>query len=76
MHFQNICPSIFIFPNGYMNVITLNDLARHLNGDLFYYDDINSAHKNFFYDLKDVLERDYAWEAVFRIRPSMGWRIR
>ena len=59
-----------------MNVITMNDLARHLNGDLFYYDDINNAHKNFFYDLKDVLEREYAWEAVFRIRPSIGWRIR
>lgn len=38
MYFQFICPSIFVVPNNYMNIYTINQLVTYLNGDLFYYD--------------------------------------
>lgn len=33
------------------------------------------SEQSFFYDLKNVLIKDYTWEAVFRIRISKGWQI-
>ncbi|CAD8181115.1 unnamed protein product [Paramecium pentaurelia] len=76
MYFQFICPSIFVIPNNYMNIYTINQLATYLNGDLFYYDDPTVYTTRFRNDLKEVLSRDYAWESVFRIRTSVGWKIK
>lgn len=39
MHFQYICPSIFIIPSGFNNLFTISQLVKYLNGDVFYYDD-------------------------------------
>ncbi|CAK89473.1 unnamed protein product (macronuclear) [Paramecium tetraurelia] len=76
MYFQFICPSIFVIPNNYMNIYTINQLATYLNGDVFYYDDPTVYTTKFRNDLKEVLSRDYAWESVFRIRTSAGWKIK
>ncbi|CAK70402.1 unnamed protein product (macronuclear) [Paramecium tetraurelia] len=76
MYFQFICPSIFVVPNNYMNIYTINQLATYLNGDVFYYDDPTVYTTKFRNDLKEVLSRDYAWESVFRVRTSVGWKIK
>lgn len=31
--------SIFVFADEYRNLITIGELARYLNGDIFYYSD-------------------------------------
>ncbi|CAD8096099.1 unnamed protein product [Paramecium sonneborni] len=76
MYFQYICPSIFVVPAGFMNLYTINQLATYLNGDLFYYDDPTVYTTRFKNDLKEILSRDYAWESVFRIRTSIGWKVK
>ncbi|CAK76196.1 unnamed protein product (macronuclear) [Paramecium tetraurelia] len=39
MHLNCICSSIFVLPCGFNNVVTLNQLVKFLNGDIFFYDD-------------------------------------
>ncbi|CAD8096688.1 unnamed protein product [Paramecium sonneborni] len=76
MHLNYICPSIFIVPAGFNNVGTLNQLVKYLNGDMFYYDDLTICTQRFYYDFLGVLGKDYTWESVFRIRLSIGWKIK
>ena len=76
MHQNYISPSIFVIPSGFNNVITLNQLVKFLNGDIFYYDDPTIYTQKFYYDLIAVLSKDYTWESVFRIRLSIGWKIK
>ncbi|CAD8171840.1 unnamed protein product [Paramecium octaurelia] len=76
MHFNYISPSIFVLPCGFNNVGTLNQLVKFLNGDIFYYDDPTIQAQKFYYDLRAILEKDYTWESVFRIRTSIGWKIK
>ncbi|CAD8128338.1 unnamed protein product [Paramecium sonneborni] len=76
MHLNYICPSIFIVQSGFNNVGTLNQLVKYLNGDMFYYDDPITYSQKFYYDFYAVLRREYTWESVFRIRLSIGWKIK
>ena len=39
MHINFINTSIFIYSETYKNALTLGELARYLNGDIFYYYD-------------------------------------
>ncbi len=39
MHVNFINVSIFIFSEAYKNAITMCELARYLNGDIYYYND-------------------------------------
>ncbi|CAD8167868.1 unnamed protein product [Paramecium pentaurelia] len=76
MHLNYICPSIFIIPCGFNNIGTLNQLVKFLNGDIFFYDDPTIYTQKFYYDFRAILDRDYTWESVFRIRSSIGWKIK
>ena len=35
----------------------------------------NKLGVRFYYDLRNVLSRDYTWESVFRLRVSTGWKV-
>ena len=67
--------NMFIFSNEYRNAVTLGELARHLNGDLYYYTEGSERNYKFYYDLRNSLLREYTWESVFRVRASAGWKI-
>ncbi|KAL4457088.1 hypothetical protein ABPG74_014726 [Tetrahymena malaccensis] len=83
-HFRNICsemhinfinPSIFIFSDTFKNAITIGELARFLNGDIYYYYDKLTRQQQLEQDLKYSLEKSMSWESVFRIRITQGFRV-
>ena len=76
-HMQ-MCCDLFIFTHGrnqYKNLQTFADLARKSSGNLYYYPDFQSRSMGlkFQNELWHNLTRKTAWEAVFRIRTSLGW---
>lgn len=54
----------------------MSDLARKSNGSLFFYQDFNqyTDGMKFTNELYNALTRANAWEAVFRIRTSNGFK--
>ena len=54
----------------------MSDLARLSNGNLFYYPEFNyyTTGLKFTNELYTSLTRQNAWEAVFRIRTSVGFK--
>lgn len=60
----------------YKNLHTFGDLAKKSNGSLFYYPEFNaySHGMKFTNDLNTCLTRSHAWESVFRIRTSAGFK--
>ena len=54
----------------------MSDLSRKSNGSLYYYPDFDqyTDGMKFTNELYNALTRQYAWEAVFRIRTSAGFR--
>jgi len=67
--------SLFIMSNSYKNLITMGELARYLNGDIYYYPEGPERNHKFYFEFKNSLLREYTWESVFRIRISAGWKI-
>ena len=45
MHINFINPSIFIYSETFKNALNLGELARYLNGDIFYYYDKTTRSK-------------------------------
>ena len=54
----------------------MSDLARKSNGSLFFYPDFNqyTDGMKFTNELYNAMTRQNAWEAVFRIRTSNGFK--
>lgn len=76
-HMQMTC-DLFVFTHGkgqYKNLQTFSDLARKSSGSLFYYPEytLRSHSLKFSNELYHSLTRKTAWEAVFRIRTSLGY---
>lgn len=70
---------MFVFShakNQFKNLVTLSELARSSNGNLFYYPEFDQTQHGlkFTNELYHVLTRQMAWESVFRVRISNGWR--
>ena len=70
---------MFVFTKGkgeFKNLQTLSDLARKSNGSLFFYPDFKEYEDGlkFTNELYNTLTRANAWEAVFRIRTSAGFK--
>ena len=61
--------------NSFRNLQTFQDLSRLSNGNLFYYPEFeyNTGGMKFTNELYLSLTRANAWEAVFRIRTSIGY---
>ena len=61
--------------NSFKNLHTFSDLSRLSNGNLFYYPEYeyNQTGLKFTNELYNSLTRANAWEAVFRIRTSIGY---
>lgn len=76
MHLSFINPSIFLFSDTFANSITITELAKFLNGDIFYYPNNEMTVRKFYYDLLSVMTKDYTWESVFRLRVSTGFRLK
>ena len=77
-HSQISC-EIYLFTQGknqYKNLQTFSDLARYSSGNLYHYADFNarSHSTKFQHELWTNLTRKLAWEAVFRVRLSHGYR--
>ncbi|KRX08468.1 Zinc finger, Sec23/Sec24-type [Pseudocohnilembus persalinus] len=82
-HFKNLCnelhiafitASIFCFSNNFKNLINLGEMVRYLNGEIYNYHETPNRLQQFYYDFKSVLSKDIAWESVFRVRISPGWK--
>ena len=87
MFFQNeasnlahsqVSVDLFVFTIGkgvYKNLQTMSDLARFSSGNLFYYPEYEyyGSGLKFSNELYNSLTRSCAWEAVFRIRTSLGF---
>ena len=57
--------------------MTLSDIAKNSSGNLYYYPEFNPRMHmtKFTNELYHALTRRMAWEAVFRIRLSHGFKI-
>lgn len=75
LHIAFVTASIFSFSNNYRNIVNLADLSRYLNGEIYTYHDNPNRLQQFYYDFKSVLNKDIAWESVFRVRCSPGWKV-
>ena len=69
---------LFVFTHGknqYKNLQTFADLARKSSGNLYYYPEFSgrTLGLKFTNELYHALTRKNAWEAVFRIRTSLGY---
>lgn len=76
-HLQ-ISVDLFLFTHGkghFKNIFTFAELAKKSSGNLFFYPDYNqySHGMKFTNELYTNLTRANAWEAVFRIRTSLGF---
>lgn len=76
MHHNFITCYFFIFSSSFKNIVTLGDVVKYTSGELYYYPDGRPERNHkFFYEFKNCLAKETAWEAVFRLRISAGWRI-
>lgn len=76
MHPHFYKPSIFVIGNAWKNIVTLQQLARHLDGEIYVYPiNVKTPEATFYYDFKSSLQKHISWEAVFRIRVTSGWRF-
>jgi len=75
---SHISVDLFVFSQGrsYKNLVTFADLAKYSCGNLYFYPDFNAKNHSFKFsnELYHCLTRRTAWEAVFRIRISTGFR--
>jgi len=67
--------NLFVFSKDYRNLVTIAELPRYLNGDVYYYPEGPERSYKFYYELRNSLSREYTWESVFRVRISSGWKI-
>lgn len=74
---SQICVDLFLFPYSYIDVATMEELARYSSGTLHTY--VGYTPKNdaerFQSDLKHTLLRPTAFESVMRVRCTKGMRI-
>eukprot|EP00475_Leptophrys_vorax_P021293 TRINITY_DN29000_c0_g1_i3.p1 TRINITY_DN29000_c0_g1~~TRINITY_DN29000_c0_g1_i3.p1 ORF type:complete len:703 (-),score=177.78 TRINITY_DN29000_c0_g1_i3:17-2125(-) len=68
---------ILAFPDSYMDIATLGELAQYSGGQLLYYPGFNEVRdaERVSYDIYRILTREQSWEAVFRVRASRGLKI-
>lgn len=76
---KQISVDLFVFSLGkgmYKNLITLSDLARNSSGNLYFYPEFNPRMHmtKFTNELYHTMTRKMAWESVFRIRLSHGFK--
>ena len=77
---QQISLDMFVFVQPgqqiYKNLATMGDLPKFASGNLYYYPGFNARTHGmkFSNELYDNLTRKIAWEAVFRIRLSEGFK--
>jgi hypothetical protein len=69
---------LFLFSHGkgsFKNVATFSELSKKSNGNFFYYPEYNQYQHGmkFTNELYMNITRSNAWEAVFRIRTSLGF---
>ena len=78
MAHSQISIDLFVFTIGkgvYKNLSTMGDLAKFSSGNLYYYPEYEyyQSGLKFSNELYNCLTRACAWEAVFRIRTSLGF---
>nr|XP_039252028.1 protein transport protein Sec24C-like [Styela clava] len=73
---QACCVDLFLFPNQYIDIATIGQVAQATGGDIFKYNffrpevDGERFIKNLAYDI----ERDIVFDAILRVRTSAGIR--
>ena len=74
---QQICVEMFVACSGYADVATLGCLPKFTGGNMHYYPNFHHARDGdrLAADIRRVLTRETAWEAVARVRVSAGCRI-
>ena len=74
---ENISCDIFVTAETQINTFTLNQLCEYTNGNLYFYKNFNIDihYKNIFNQIRRVLSRPIAWEAVNRVRFSNNYKI-
>ncbi|EGR29097.1 sec23 sec24 trunk domain protein, partial [Ichthyophthirius multifiliis] len=71
-----ICPLLFVFSQEFKNLITLGELPRILNGEIYFYHDQEQRQKQFKEDLLYNLQKSFNWENNLKIRISPGFKIK
>lgn len=68
---------LFVFPDQYVDIATLGELAQYSGGQLLYYPGFNQIKdtERVSNDIYRILTREQSWEAVFRVRASRGLKI-
>eukprot|EP00946_MAST-07B_sp_MAST-7B-sp1_P001496 g1496.t1 len=74
---QQICVEMFVAASSYADIATLGCLPKFTGGNMHYYPNFHHVRDGdrFAADLRRVLTRETAWEAVARVRVSAGCRI-
>jgi protein transport protein SEC24 len=68
---------VLAFPDTFMDIATLGELAQYSGGQLLYYPGFSELRdaERVSYDVYRILTREQSWEAVFRVRASRGLKI-
>ena len=75
---ENISVDIFVFSEKtYINLLTLNEICDNSNGNIYFYKNFNLDihYKNLFNQIRRLLSREIAYEAVLKTRISHGYTL-
>jgi len=65
---------VFFAANSYVDVATIAELSRHTSGQIYHYSSFHADYDGpkFSEDLRRCLTRSTGWEAVIRVRATLG----